>query len=219
MSRSIDDQRPQRVRVPLSTRIDTERLSLRPLRPSDVRAVRAFQIDNEDHLRAWNPLPLPGESPRSMTWAARHVAAARRNWTSDRGYALAVFLRDATPRRTPADLVARVALNAIVRGNFQNAYLGYMIGAAHEGKGLAREAVAAACDFAFAAARLHRVQAAIMPHNERSLRLIRALGFRQEGAAERYLMIAGDWRDHLIFAVTAEEWRERRRSLRSIGAE
>ena len=192
---------PVRVRVPLSTRIVTDRLVLRAYRPVDVRAVRAFEVENEEHLRPWSPRPRPGESPRSLTHAARKITAARRDWRNDRGYALAVFSRS-----DPARFVGRVALNLVGRGVFQNAYLGYLIGAAFEGKGLMREAVAAACDFAFGAARLHRVQAAIMPHNDRSLRLIRALGFREEGRARHYLMIDGEWRDHLIFALTRDEW-------------
>jgi ribosomal-protein-alanine N-acetyltransferase len=209
------DPRPTRVRIPLSTRIVTERLLLRAYRVADVRAARAFEIDNEDHFRPWNPRPRPGESPRSLTTAAKKIASARRDWRNDRGYAFAVFLRSASRSRSPASrrapppLVGRVALNLVGRGTFQNAYLGYLIGAAHQGKGLMREAVAAACDFAFGAARLHRVQAAIMPHNDRSLRLIRALGFREEGRARHYLMIDGEWRDHLIFAITSDEWPHR----------
>jgi ribosomal-protein-alanine N-acetyltransferase len=204
-----DDPRPARVRVALDTRVVTERLVLRAFRVDDVRAQRAFVVENEEHLRPWSPRPLAGESPGTLTDAAKKIATARRDWRNDRGYAFAAFLRAPSSRREAQTLIARVALNGLVRGNFQNAYLGYLIAAAYEGKGLAREAVAGACDFAFGVARLHRVQAAIMPHNERSLRLVRALGFRQEGASRMYLMIDGDWRDHLLFAVTADEWRLR----------
>src|SRR5262249_42881422 len=144
---------PKRVRIPLSTRIVTERLILRAYRVSDLRAVRAFEIENEAHLRPWNPRPRLGESPRSVTVVAKKIAGARRDWRNDRGYAFAVFLRP-----TSGPFVGRVALNMVGRGVFQNAYLGYLIGAAHQGKGIMREAVAAACDFAFGAAKLHRVQ-------------------------------------------------------------
>jgi ribosomal-protein-alanine N-acetyltransferase len=198
----VIDPRPTRVRLPLTTRLLTDRLLLRPYRVSDVRTVRTFEIENEEHLRPWNPRPRPGESPRSLTLHAKRIASARRDWRNDRGYAFAVFLRDGA-------LIGRVALNMIGRGSFQNAYLGYLMSGAHQGNGFMREAVAAVCDFAFGPARLHRVQAAIVPHNDRSLRLIRALGFREEGRARHYLMIDGEWRDHLIFAVAADEWRAR----------
>ena len=67
------------------------------------------------------------------------------------------------------------------------------------------EGIQAVLDFAFGPAGLHRVQAAIMPRNPRSLRVIEKLGFRREGYAERYLQIAGKWEDHVVFARTREE--------------
>jgi ribosomal-protein-alanine N-acetyltransferase len=60
-------------------------------------------------------------------------------------------------------------------------------------------------DFAFGPAELHRLQAAIMPRNAASLRVIEKLEFRREGYAERYLQIAGRWEDHILFAKTSEE--------------
>jgi ribosomal-protein-alanine N-acetyltransferase len=68
------------------------------------------------------------------------------------------------------------------------------------------EAVRGAFAFAFGAAKLHRVQIAIMPRNVASLRVMEKLGVRREGIAPRYLRIAGAWEDHVIFAVTAEDW-------------
>ena len=68
------------------------------------------------------------------------------------------------------------------------------------------EAVQAATSFALTSAGLHRVQAAVMPRNAASQRVLGKAGYRREGLAARYLCIAGTWEDHLIFAVTAEEW-------------
>jgi ribosomal-protein-alanine N-acetyltransferase len=53
--------------------------------------------------------------------------------------------------------------------------------------------------------RLHRIEIAIRPENEKSLRVVEKLGFRPEGLRPRYLHIDGDWRDHLVFALNAEE--------------
>lgn len=60
--------------------------------------------------------------------------------------------------------------------------------------------------FAFAEAGLHRVQAAVMPRNGASIRVLEKTGFRREGLSLRYLQINGVWEDHLIFAITREEW-------------
>ena len=68
------------------------------------------------------------------------------------------------------------------------------------------EAVRAATGFGLGAAALHRVQAAVMPRNTASQRVLEKAGYRREGLAQRYLCIAGTWEDHLIFAVTAEDW-------------
>ncbi len=85
------------------------------------------------------------------------------------------------------------------------AYLGYWTDVDHQGRGVCTEALGAVLAFAFGPAELHRLQAAIMPRNERSLRVIEKLGFRREGYAERYLHIAGNWEDHVLFARTREE--------------
>ena len=53
------------------------------------------------------------------------------------------------------------------------------------------------------------VPAAALPHNAASIRVLQKNGFRHEGLAERYLLIAGRWQDHAIFAITAEEWEAR----------
>ena len=84
--------------------------------------------------------------------------------------------------------------------------LGPAVGREHNGLGYATAAMGAALRFAFGPAGLHRVQAAIMPRNAASIRVVEKNGFRFEGLARRYLEIAGTWEDHNIYAVTVEEW-------------
>jgi ribosomal-protein-alanine N-acetyltransferase len=93
-----------------------------------------------------------------------------------------------------------------VRGAWQNATLGYFVGEAWGGRGYASEAVRQAVEFAFNRIGLHRVQAAVMPRNVRSIRVVEKNGFRLEGMAERYLQIDGRWEDHLIYSITSDEW-------------
>ena len=66
-------------------------------------------------------------------------------------------------------------------------------------------AVAMAVDHCFGPVGLHRVEINIRPENAASLRVVAKLGFRPEGLRPRYLHIDGDWRDHLVFALNAEE--------------
>ena len=103
-------------------------------------------------------------------------------------------------------MIGRVALANVVRGPWQNATLGYWISADAGGRGHATRAVRLILRFAFEHAGLHRVQPAVIPRNERSIRVVERVGFRREGRAARYLKINGVWEDHDIFALTREDW-------------
>jgi ribosomal-protein-alanine N-acetyltransferase len=187
----------------LSTRIVTERLILRPPRTSDVPEVRRALRANSSHLRPWSVAPAPGEDPASLASVSRAVVRHRREWK--RGQSFVLFV---SPREDEARVIGRVTLGGILRGAFQNAHLGYWIDAGQQGRGLMTEAVRATTTFAFGPAALHRVQAAVMPSNKASLRVLEKAGYRREGSAARYLCIAGAWEDHVLFAVTTEEWHD-----------
>jgi ribosomal-protein-alanine N-acetyltransferase len=184
----------------LTTRLVTPRLVVRPPRTSDVVEIRRVLRANHEHLRPWNPAPSSTEDPSSITEVSKSVLRQRRDWKHGTGYIFMVASREA-----PQAFVGKIALNGIMRGAMCGAYLGYWMAAEEQGKGLVVEAIRAVLDFGFGPAGLHRVQAAIMPRNARSLRVIEKLGFRREGLAERYLQIAGKWEDHILFARTREE--------------
>ena len=103
-------------------------------------------------------------------------------------------------------ILGMLNFNEIVRGAFQNAYLGYWIGAPHARQGYMREAMRVGLAWAFGPLGLHRVEANIQPGNEASIALVRSVGFVQEGFSERYLKIGGAWRDHERWAITQERW-------------
>jgi [ribosomal protein S5]-alanine N-acetyltransferase len=189
-----------RALIPLSLRLNTTRLVLRPPRTGDVGELRRLLRHNHTHLKPWNPAPRPGEDPTSITEVSNTVLRQRREWKNGRGFVFMLALRS-----EPSRFVGKVALNGIMRGAMHGAYLGYWMDVDHQGDGLCTESIRAILDFAFDAAELHRVQAAIMPRNTKSLRVIEKLGFRREGYAERYLQIGGKWEDHILFARTREE--------------
>jgi ribosomal-protein-alanine N-acetyltransferase len=187
--------------LPPSTELTTERLVLRLARPADVPAIRYSARKNLEHLRPWTARPPPGEDPTSLTAVSKEVLRTRKAWKRGEGHAFWMFDPDSDER-----VLGRVQLSSILRGAFQNAYLGYWCDGDHQGRGLTTEAVRAVVGCAFELLELHRVQAAVMPRNVASLRVLAKLGFRREGLAERYLQIAGAWEDHVILAVTREEW-------------
>lgn len=110
------------------------------------------------------------------------------------------------------ELAGAYNLSEIVRGSFHNAYLGYYALVPHDGTGAMREAMSLVFAHAFDELGLHRLQANVQPENVRSRNLLEATGWREEGFAERYLFIDGDWRDHVMYAITAEESAARHRA-------
>jgi ribosomal-protein-alanine N-acetyltransferase len=101
-----------------------------------------------------------------------------------------------------------INLNAIVRGAFHNAFLGFYALAPFQGRGLVRAGLQQVIRRAFGPLGLHRLEANIQPDNARSSALVLSLGFRLEGFSPRYLQVAGRWRDHDRYALTVEEWDE-----------
>ena len=108
-------------------------------------------------------------------------------------------------RRTEDDaIVGLFEFSDVIRGSFQNAYLGYWVGEPYAGQGYMREGMRLALRFAFSELRLHRVEANIQPANRRSLALARKAGFQREGFSPRYLKIGGRWRDHERWAILSD---------------
>lgn len=172
--------------------------TLRRARAADVAAVLAFHVRNREHLAPTSPL-RPPEFETEAFWAQR-IALAEANFEQDRGATTHLF--DGEGRA-----VGMVNLMNFVRGALQACDLGYAIDAAHQGTGLMHWAVRQALHYAFTTLGLHRVQASHLPENARSARLLARLGFRREGYAERFLLVEGRWRDHVLNALVNEAWR------------
>lgn len=165
---------------------------IRPLAPGDAAELLEVRSRSREHLEPWEP--LRDESFYTLAGQTAAVEAAVAAREAGRAYPFVV--------EREGRIAGAVNLNEVVRGIFQNAYLGYWIDGACGGRGFATEAVRQAVAFAFGEGGLHRVQAAVMPRNGASIRVLEKAGFREEGLALRYLKIAGVWQDHRIFAVT-----------------
>ena len=181
--------------------LESQPVALRALRLSDAPAILALYQINAAYLQPWEAVRPP--EFYTLAFQEESIQTGLAAAASDRGYVFGIVLRETD------QLIGRLTLSGVTRAAFQNAYLGYWLDEGHTGRGLTTQAVGLALDHAFGEMRLHRVQAAVLPHNAASIRVLQKNGFRQEGLAERYLLIAGRWQDHAIFAITAEEWAAR----------
>ncbi|MGA9078509.1 MAG: GNAT family protein [Acidimicrobiales bacterium] len=192
------------------------RVLLRPLRVGDYRDWLEVRTRDREWLIHWEPRRAGGQYPAEdrSSFAAR-CAMRDRDRQLGTAYSFGIFF-DRT-------FVGEINLSSIQRGASQSAYLGYWIGKAHAGRGYVPESCVAVFAFAFDELELHRVQVAIIPRNLPSRRVVEKLGLVEEGLARRYLEIDGVWEDHVRYAITAEDWAERRETyevdwLRPLGA-
>ncbi|HEY5700312.1 MAG TPA: GNAT family protein [Acidimicrobiales bacterium] len=183
------------------------RVLLRPLSVTDFPAWTEVRTRNADWLLRWEPRRLPGQPDVTTDRDAFSVrcSARERERQLGTGYGFGVFVE--------GRLAGEINLSAIQRGPFQSAYVGYWIDEAEAGRGYTPEALVVLIRFAFDDLRLHRVQIAIIPRNTASRRVVEKVKIREEGVAERYLEINGVWEDHVRYAITAEEWQQRRDDL------
>ena len=183
------------MRAPAAT-ITGVNVYLRPPRLSDAVAFHTAVRASATLHRGWTS--APGTPARYARFVHRY--AARGMHPTHAGFL--VFRRDDDA------LVGVYNFSEIVRGAFQSAYLGYFAFAPLAGTGLMSEGLAAALDIAFRKLKLHRVEVNIQPDNARSLALATRSGFTREGYSRRYVKISGRWRDHVRFAMLAEDWRK-----------
>ncbi|HEY0319691.1 MAG TPA: GNAT family N-acetyltransferase [Pyrinomonadaceae bacterium] len=177
-------------------RIETERLLLTIPDAETAPRMLAFVQENREHFAPWAP-PEPAGYYTEKFWR-EYLQTSRRQFEQDLSLKLVLFFRDDVDGAVLGDC----NFSNFVRGPFQACYLGYKISKRFEGRGLMREALAAATGYAFEALRLHRIMANYVPINERSGRLLRKLGFNIEGYARDYLLVGGAWRDHILTSLT-----------------
>jgi ribosomal-protein-alanine N-acetyltransferase len=173
-------------------------IELRESMEGDAPVFLDLILRNRDFLQPFEPRRPDGWF--TLDGVRAELARAARDRRSDAAFSFGIWERES------GALVGRVTLANVVRGAWQNATLGYFVGEQWGRRGYATWAVREALAFAFGWANLHRVQAAVMPRNRASVRVLEKNRFRREGRANRYLRINGIWEDHDVYALTVEEW-------------
>jgi len=175
----------------LSPVIDGENVSLRPPQMADYEEWATLREASRDFLTPWEPTWPSDDLTRSAF--RRRVKRYSEDQRNDIAYPFFVF------RHSDGALVGGLTLANIRRGCAQVGSLGYWMGQPHAGQGYMTAAVRALLPFAFGSLRLHRVEAACIPTNGASIRLLEKVGFEREGYAREYLCINGRWQDHVLF--------------------
>ena len=152
----------------------------------------ALRTASRDFLTPWEP-SWPADD---LTRAAfrRRLKRYAEDWRTDQSYAFFIF------RKQDNLLLGGLTLANVRRGVAQAGSIGYWLGMPFARNGYMTAAVKGVLPFCFETLRLHRVEAACIPTNTASIRLLERCGFLREGYARQYLCINGVWQDHLLFA-------------------
>ena len=166
-------------------------VTLRAPQSGDYAEWSALRESSRDFLVPWEPTWPSDDLTRSAF--RRRLKRYAEDQRSDAAYAFLIFRNDDNA------MVGGLTLANVRRGVAQAGSIGYWIGAPFAKKGYMTEAVRALVPYAFTALRLHRLEAACIPNNTASIRLLERTGFKREGYARSYLCINGVWQDHLLY--------------------
>ena len=189
--------------VPLSlsgmTRIAGRRVYMRAPTMEDWAEWAELRARSRTFLTPWEPTWPADDLTRGAF--RRRLKRYAEDVRSDQAYPFFLFEQET------GALLGGLTLTNIRRGVAQAGSLGYWIGALHARRGHMTKAVRALVPFTFDVLKLHRLEAACIPTNTASVRLLEKTGFKREGFAREYLCINGVWQDHLLYALLRSDIR------------
>ncbi len=170
---------------------------VRFLETADAKAMLDLQVRNREFFQAYTPRRDEAFYTLDQQWENIQKSMEKRQ--RDQEYTFGIFTRDSD------ELIGTVSLTEVLRGPLQSCYIGYVLDKNHNGKGYMTEAVRLVVDYAFTELKLHRIEAGVMPHNIRSMRVLEKAGFHKEGIARKNVKINGRWEDHQVLAIVNEQ--------------
>jgi [ribosomal protein S5]-alanine N-acetyltransferase len=170
---------------------------IRPPQLVDFQQWLSVRASSRSFLQPWEP--TWSSDDLTSTAFNRRILRYSREIDRDESYPFFIF------RTSDNALLGGLNFTNIRRGAASMASLGYWMGKAHAGQGHLTAALTLMLPVAFASLKIRRIEAACLPDNTASLRVLEKLGFVQEGYARDYLAIDGVWRDHLLFAKIRDD--------------
>ena len=169
--------------------LDSRRLTLKVLNPSNAEELVEYYNNNKEHLS--NVEPTRDQSFYKVETQRDILVESYKQYLNGTSLDMGIFKDD--------KFIGKIKLSNIVYGVFKSAFVGYSIDKDCQGKGYMSEALRTILDYAFNMMGLHRIEASTLLDNEKSKRVLKACGFEEVGVNKNYLFINGKWRDHLTF--------------------
>jgi ribosomal-protein-alanine N-acetyltransferase len=180
--------------------ITSDRLVLRVPTPEDIPAILQYFHKNKEFLAPF--YPLWSDSFFTEEYWQYQVENSFLEFMSE--YSLKLFIYQ---KNQPREIIGTINFSNFIRGAAHFCYVGYSLAETAQDQGYMTEALGASTQYVFRELNLHRIMANYMPHNRRSGNVLKKLGFIPEGYARDYLMINGQWEDHVLTSLTNPHWR------------
>ncbi|MFN6525344.1 GNAT family N-acetyltransferase [Nostoc sp. ChiSLP03a] len=181
--------------------IASDRLLLRAAIHEDIPQILKYFIDNKTYLTPFYPLWADGFFIEEY-WQYQ-IENSFLEFINGQSLKLFVFTK-----KNPTVVIGTINFSNFVRGAAHFCYVGYSLAENKQGKGYMTEGLKSATQYLFEELNFHRVMANYMPHNRRSGNVLKRLGFVVEGYARDYLLINGQWEDHILTSLTNPYWKE-----------
>jgi len=177
--------------------LETTRLILRTIEPSDAEKYLQYLIRNKKFLEEWEP--KREESDYSIEKIESQINDENKRSLDKKSYLFLIL------NKKSEEIIGTIKISNIILGPFLSCYLGYKLSDAYINNGYMTEAVLAIKDYCFNDLGLHRIEANVMPRNVRSQKVLLKSGFVCEGISKKYLKINGVWEDHEHYVVLNED--------------
>jgi len=174
-----------------------QEIFIRQLELSDAEDLLKLEVENRDFFQLY--APLKDEKFYTIDGQVERIEKNVLLTKQDSVYSFGIFLTDSK------QLIGNVTLSEVARGNYQSCWIGYYLDRKHNGKGYMTKAVKLVVDYGFNELKLHRIEAGVMPHNIRSIKVLEKAGFHKEGIAIENVKINGRWENHQTLAIVNNE--------------
>ncbi|MCF4966213.1 ribosomal protein S5-alanine N-acetyltransferase [Nostoc sp. CMAA1605] len=179
--------------------ITSDRLLLRIGIQEDIPRIVQYFRENKDFLTPFYPTWT--EHFFTEDYWHNQVENNFLEFIHDQSLKLFIF-----PKKQPKTIIGTVNFNNFIRGAAHFCHLGYGLAETAQGQGYMTEALQVATEYVFQELNFHRIMANYMPHNQRSGNVLKRLGFVVEGYARDYLLINGQWQDHILTSLINPHW-------------